>query len=583
MQRNIVRTVVALLAFCTIAVFACDTPSVAPGLDDPAGPEVTQAVDVPGLVISAARGLVTTTPQAFVSLLPGSDLAGADVVVRNSRTGRSVQARLVDGGFDPIAIPATSEDQIAVEIQSDAGALLTASSIPILLPPIVIRTDPPKRRTSVPLNTLLTIVFSEPIDPASVTAEAITLTSAYGEAEVAFSMREEGTVVDVRPVAPLRPLTEYTLQIGTTIRDLSGDALAQAETVTFLTASCVLPDTIPFFVRILPDTLMLPVGSSSGFIVAVDSGARIIDVFPDTSLTWATTDSSIVSMDWTGGVGGVALGEAYVTVEYRGVIDSALVIVTESPPPGPFGLFPSGASIPIGFELAFQVTHPAGTEPPQVTWSTTEASILVVDDTGVVTAVAAGSAYVVVTDGVEIDSAQVDVYDPAPALGDLYVIYPDSLLLQAGDARQLQILGPDWPAPPATWSFSNEGVVSVNDDGLLTALAAGTTEIIATFSDGSSTRAFAEVVPAGTLGYITLVPDQVTVAVGDTVRFTIDFDATAADLWGTENPAWGTMSRSGLVLEFLSSGVFEAVAEGTAEVRAYVGPLIAKASVTVTQ
>jgi uncharacterized protein YjdB len=582
MQRNIVRTVVALVAFGMIAASACDDPTVAPDLDAPAGPTATRAAEVPGLIVSAARGLVTTTPHAFVSLLPGSDPTGTAVVVRNARTGRSVQVPLTDGGFDPVSVPATSEDPIRVEIQSDAEAPLTASSIPILLPPVVIRTDPPKHRTSVPLNTLLTIVFSEPIDPASVTAEAITLTSAYGDAEVTFSMREEGTVVDVQPVAPLRALTEYTLRIGTAIRDLSGEALPEAETVTFLTAPCVVPDTVPFFVRILPDTLMLPVGSYSGFIVAVDSGARIINVFPDTSLTWATTDASIVSMDWTGGVGGVAIGEAYVTVEYQGVIDSALVIVTDSPPPGPFGLFPGGASIPIGFELRFEVTHPAGTEPPQVTWSTTDASILVVDDTGVVTAVAAGSAYVVVTDGVETDSAQVDVYDSTPALADLYVIYPDSLLLQVGDTRQLEILGPERPAPPSAWSFSNEGVVSVNDDGLLTALATGTTEIIATFSDGSSTRAFAEVVPAGSLGSITLVPDQATAAVGDTVRFTIAFDTTAAALWGNETPSWGTRSPDGLVLQFLASGVFEAVAEGTVEVRAYVGPLIATASVSVT-
>jgi plastocyanin len=570
MRSKTIRTVATLAAFLS----ACSEPPMAPGLDDGADPG-----DIQGLIVSSGRGLLTATPQAFVSLQPGSVTQGSRVLVHNTTRGGSVETSLSNGGFDPVAIRALSGDVIGVEIAHGGTSVITASRIPVPLPPLVIRTDPPKRRTSVPLNAMMVVVFSEPIDPSTVTAGTITLRSQFGEVALDFTLLEDGTVVAAQPRASLRPLTDYTLEIGTGIQDLSGDALASVETVS----TCLLPDSIPFFVRLLPDTLTLPVETYSGFIVAVDSGARIINEFPDTSLTWAATDSSIVSVDWAGNVGGLAIGQAYVTVEYQGEIDSALVIVTESPPPGPFGVWPDAATIPIGFEQQFDIRHPAGTERPDVTWSTTDASIIVVDDTGVVTAVAAGTAYVVATDGTLIDSAQVDVYDPLPPLGERYVIYPDSFLLQVGDAREIRLSGPDWPPPPVTWSYSNPGVVEVADDATLTALAPGETDIIATFSDGSSTSGFAEVVEAGTLGYISLVPSEVTAAVGDTVRFTIEYDATAAALWGNENPAWGTTSYGVQVLQFITSGAFEAIAAGTSRVRAYVGPLIADAVVTVTQ
>lgn len=577
-----VRRMAGFAALFAAIVAACDDAPVAPGSDAPTDPDVTESADIPGLLVSSARGLVSTRPQAFVSLAPGSATQGTRVRVRNTTGGGSVEAVLSDGGFDPVAIPATSEDIIAIDILEDAASVLAVSRVPVIFPPIVIRTDPPQRRTSVPLNALLVIVFSEPIDPESVGGGAITLRSTYGDVAVDFSMRDEGTVVEVRPRAPLRPLTDYVLEIGTGIRDLTGDNLTTVESIAFQTAPCLPLDSTPFSVRILPDTLTLPVGSYSGFIVAVDSGARIINEFPDTSLTWATTDPSIVSMDWVGSVGGEAIGEAYVTVEYQGEIDSALVIVTESPPPGPFGIFPGGATIPIGFELQLEIMHPAGTEPPQVSWTTRDASIAAVGETGLVTAVAAGSTFVIATGGGETDSAEIEVYDPTPPLADLYVIWPDSFLLQVGDVRQIGVSGPDWPPPPVEWTFSAAGVVAVDTQGQLTALAPGTTDIIATFSDGSSTTAFAEVVPAGSLGYITLVPTEVAAVVGDTVRFTIEFDATAAALFGAENPAWGTSSPNVQVLRYLASGVFEAINAGAARVRAYVGPLIADATVTVT-
>lgn len=583
MRRNVVEWSIVALAAATIG--ACEDRSpVGPVPDGPAVPEppvVSQAPDLGALRVSASRGLSNPAPATFLSLPPGSVTRGTALRIRTA-DGATRRLPLVEGGLDPAAVPALPGDQLSVEIL-DGTSVLGSAMVPVLpmLPPIVIRTDPPQRRTSVPVNAMLTIVFSEPVAPASVTGETVRLAGAGADVPVTLTLRFQGTVVEVRPLAPLRYSTSYTLEIGTGVADLSGDHLVEAQSVDFQTETCTPADTTPFAVRLLPDTLTLPVGSGSGFIVAVDSGARIINAFPDPSLTWASSDSAI-ARPLNGAVDALAIGEAYITVEYAGDVDSALVIVTESPPPGPFGIFPGGAMIPIGFTYQFEVSHPAGTAAPTVTWSSTDAAIFTVDASGTVTALAAGIAQLVAVAGPDVDTADIEVYDPTPPLGSQFAVTPDSLLLQVGDVRQMGIVGVFWPEPPVTWSTGNAAVASISTQGALRAEGPGSTDVVATFDDGSTATTPVEVVAAGTLGQVALVPAGVTASVGDTVRFTLHYDATALANYGQATVAWGTVSPGVQVLRYLAGGVFEVLAAGSADVTAYVGPLIARATVTAT-
>ncbi len=537
--------------------------------------------EIPGLIVSLSRGLRNTQQLAFVSVEPGSLSEGSEIVVKN-RDGLESRVPTVAGGLDPVAVPATTGDLLEVSVLDPGdGSMTETSLIPILfVPPVVVRTEPPKRRTSVPVNPLFTIVFSEPIDPASVTDETIRLRSSRGLHPLAFALREGGTIVDVRPLTQLLGSTDYVIEIGTGIRDLTGEHLQTTETVEFSTEPCDLSGD--YVVRLFPDTLRLPVESSSAFLVAVDSGARIINEFPNEELTWGTTDPSVVWVGQGGGVNAASIGEAYVTVEYKGVLDSALVIVTTSPPPGPFAIFPDAAVVPVGFELQFDVSHPEGTERPQVTWSSTDPAVFEVDETGLVTTIAVGLAYLVATTETEVDSAEIEVYDPSPPDADIFSIKPSSLLIEEDVSRQLEIVGSSWPVPPVEWASLDPQVATVDENGLLQAVAPGMTDVSATFPDGSTTYASIEVVPKGTLGTITLVPESVTAAVGDTIRFEIVYDEVAAELYQGSNIGWSTSSPEVQVLRYLASGEFEAINPGVAQIGVHIGPLIAYATATVT-
>ncbi len=532
-----------------------------------------------GVIVSAARGLVDPAPAAFVSIAPHWSEGANEVIVRNTAAGLSVRAAMTDGGLDPIQLPAGPGDVLSVEVVG-AGTrphLLAA----VRLPPVIVRTYPAKRRASVPLNSLLVVVFSEPIDPASVTSRAVRLLTGGAPQGTALTLRNDGTTLEIRPDAPLIPSTDYDLEIDPAIRDLEGDHLAVGDVIPFSTAAMASGDP-PGAVRILPDTLLVPVNAQSGFVVLVDNGAHLINSFPDPSVTWQSRDPAVARIPLhSSGVAALAIGQTWVVAEYQGQIDSALVIVTTSPPPGPFSVFPDAAVAPVGHEMTFGVRTPVSGGGQVVSWATSDPTMLTITPAGVATMVRPGVAYVIASDGVTTDSAEIEIYPVSLPLGSLYEIYPGTILLQVGDAWTLQLIGPEAP-PPVVWRSTDPAVAAVDGRGVVTATQAGTALAIAQFTDGSADTAIVQVVPAGSLGHISLQPPAVSASVGDTVRLTLEYDSTAtATVLG--QPVGWTVRSTGPVLRILSGGTFEAVQPGTAEIRAYVGPLFTQVvTLTVT-
>ena len=138
----------------------------------PTGPDpLSIAAIISDPVNSPAHGPAT----AYVSLPRGTLQEGVGLEIRNTRTGALITAPLVLGGFDPVAIAAQVGDVLA--FHGVGGAVVTPRpKVPPRRPPMIVRTDPPLERRDVPLNATLRVVFSEPIDPGSLSSTAITLT-----------------------------------------------------------------------------------------------------------------------------------------------------------------------------------------------------------------------------------------------------------------------------------------------------------------------------------------------------------------------------------------------------------------------
>jgi Big-like domain-containing protein/WD40 repeat protein len=194
----------------------------------------------PVLVVSAGGNSLI-----YVSLSPGTVPNGVRATVRNPRSGSAVEATLLRGGFDPVALAAQVGDTVEVVVRDAAGTVVVQARTVVALArrPRVVRTDPPPRKRDVPLNSAIVIVFSEPIAGATLTGAAVQLLQ--GTAPIAGQLQfldPDHVIAAFVPASLLAPTTTYELVVTQRIRDLDGDSLEVAVTVEFTTEE---PPTTP--------------------------------------------------------------------------------------------------------------------------------------------------------------------------------------------------------------------------------------------------------------------------------------------------------------------------------------------------
>ena len=186
---------------------------------------------------SLPDGADSSGSVVFVSAMPQSAAGAVEARVQGPN-GQSVTTTLVDGGFDPVAIEATTGDVVTVTLTDGNGATVSQElEVQRRRPPRVVRTSPAPNQTDVPLNAVIRVVFSAPMNLESA-REGIRLTTGSGdvvpgEVEGARGVAVEYVVTDGRLAAE----TTYRLDVTTGVRDLLGQALAEAVSVEFRTGT----------------------------------------------------------------------------------------------------------------------------------------------------------------------------------------------------------------------------------------------------------------------------------------------------------------------------------------------------------
>ena len=181
-------------------------------------------------------GFSSSEPIVFVSLPPGSVPKGETAVIQARSAEARATAAMVDGGFDPVPLAAATGDtlDIRIELAGGGGSLEFFAVVPPPIPPVIVRTDPPPKKRDVPLNAVMLIVFSEPIDAASVTASSVRLLRGSVPVPGAIELGGgDNLALKFTPAEPLVPGDEYTLLITRDIADVDGDALAEEHRVEF--------------------------------------------------------------------------------------------------------------------------------------------------------------------------------------------------------------------------------------------------------------------------------------------------------------------------------------------------------------
>jgi uncharacterized protein YjdB len=177
---------------------------------------------------------------------------------------------------------------------------------------------------------------------------------------------------------------------------------------------------------------------------------------------WSVDDPGIGSININGLFLGLTAGVTAITVADSASLTgtSGAVEVTQT------SVTPATARLAPGQNLQFQAT--GGTAP--YTWSSSNPTAAVINNNGVLTAQQEGTTTVTAVDanGVADTTGNIDI-----VLASLSIA-PDNAVISVGGTVQFTTTN---GSAPYTWSSTDPSVASINNAGLLTALAAGTTTV----------------------------------------------------------------------------------------------------------
>ncbi len=213
------------------------------GCSDGVGPDEPtpgKAIVSNPVATSAAveQGAALALPVAYVSFAPGTYPRGKQAVIGNRRGSVRLTVALISGGLDPVAIPAEAGDSLAFAV--DTGGTVALEFIQVVPPTVaarVVRTEPPSGGRDVPLNVRVRVVFSEPVDPASVNGATLALRQGAEPVPGEVAVSADGLSGTLLPAEGLRPGTEYVLAVSDGIRDSDGTRLEAPVTAAFTTGT----------------------------------------------------------------------------------------------------------------------------------------------------------------------------------------------------------------------------------------------------------------------------------------------------------------------------------------------------------
>lgn len=240
-------------------------------------------------------------------------------------------------------------------------------------------------------------------------------------------------------------------------------------------------------IQIVPSVASLREGDTLRFTaVTLDQyGNRITS---RQALVWATPDESHVRVDSAGLVRGLLAGPGEVHVSADSVTAVARVTVLALPVGSVEVIVPAGV-IEVGdtVRLTAMVRDIQGKRLLlSPVWTSSDPTRIQVDSTGLLRALAAGSARV--TARVDSVSGGVDLTALVPVAA--VQVTPDSLALQYDDTARLSVTlldsnGGILPARPITWSISGDSAIELTSSLKLTAIGAGRSVLTATAGHAS--------------------------------------------------------------------------------------------------
>ena len=321
-----------------------------------------------------------------------------------------------------------------------------------------------------------------------------------------------------------------------------------------------------------------------------ESAQLSVTVYPqdadDSSVEWSSENNEVATVDSKGTVVAISSGTTIIratTNDGSNLTAECQVTVTSLKATG-ISIDRTEATLERDATLQLTATvMPEDAGDKSVTWSSGNSKVATVDGSGLVTAVAAGTAIIRATtnDGSNLTAECQVTVTPLKATG-ISIDRTEATLERDATLQLTATVTPDDADDrTVTWSSADSGIARVDGAGLVIAVSVGTTTITATTGDGTGLTASCTVtVTPKTVQSITMDEEALNLERGETTRLTVIVTPQDADdvsvTWYSNNSGVATVDDGGRVT---------AIEVGTAVITAMTNDgsgLSAKCTVTVT-
>lgn len=308
------------------------------------------------------------------------------------------------------------------------------------------------------------------------------------------------------------------------------------------------------------------------------------------SVTWSSEDSAVATVDASGLASGIAAGSSVITATLGEqsatttltVKDITLATITVTPASPTIAKGLNKQLVATGSYSDGSVANITGA----VTWSAESTQVATVDTSGLANSVDAGTSLISATLGTQSGSTTLTVTN---ATLSSIVVSPANPNVVSGMDKQFAATATysdesvDDISTAVTWSSSDTLIATVDDNGLVNTIDAGTAVITATSGIQSDNTTLT--VTDATLSIIDITPNNPTTSTGLTEQFTAtgtysdgsSTNITSIVTWLSADTQVATMNANGQK----SSGLAKGVDEGTSLISATLNGASANTTLTV--
>lgn len=299
----------------------------------------------------------------------------------------------------------------------------------------------------------------------------------------------------------------------------------------------------PTSVSITPASITLNPGETGAFT------ATLLPATAETTLTWTSSDASVATVDTKGNIKALKSGSTTITVTTHNGLKASATVKVNAIATGITLDVTTLTLLPGETSTVTATVTPADAIDKSVRWGTSNHLVATVSETGMVTAIAPGTATITAST-VNGLKATCQVTVNAVATGVTLSVH--ELTLTEGDNTRLTatITPADAIDKSVTWSTSDAAVATVDTNGRVNALSAGTAIITVTTVTGISDTCTVTVNPPAP-SRISLTPNGLEIKEGETASFSLNVSPANAGgytvTWSSSHPQYATVDENGVV------------------------------------